>query len=62
MKTNLITDELNICKNTIGKSYDEFEKEKIKINLEHLDVVDKLKDEINELTEDKNKINDEKYL
>lgn len=61
LRQNLITDELNICKDTIAKSQDEFDREKIKINLDNLEEVDKLKGEVVDLNEDKNRINDEKY-
>lgn len=58
---NLLKQELNYAVDAVDKIKQDQEKEIMKIKLEHLDATDKLKSELYDITEDKNKIQDLKF-
>lgn len=57
----IMRNELSINKDTMEKLKQSHERELIKINLEKLDEIEKFKTENQELIEDKNKLNDQKF-
>ena len=61
MKSKFVNEELSLTKNQLEKIQSEHDEESAKKSIEHEKAVEKLKVEVEELTEDRNKISDEKY-